>query len=155
MFLRAMNSLGLKPALKGDLLMQTEPNEMTPALEKNENQGDPARDLQTQLAQLRTERETDERDAAGRQPGRQQPAGADDRVRIRQQFQERSFAPGELQAAIREARALLSELDRGRTIQGPARIEACWSPPNACKPRWTTCSARRALKPWRVLRFRA
>jgi len=48
--------------------------------------------------------------------------------RIRQQFTDRSFSPGELQQAIREARVLLSALDNGKIIQGPARIEGMVEP---------------------------
>lgn len=127
MFLRAMNSLGLKPALKGDLLMQTELRENIPAAELSETQQETGPDLQTQLAQLRAEREQmsakllDASLAVSSLP-------APMTERIRQQFQDRSFAPAELQAAIREARALLSELDRGKTVQGPARIEGMLDP---------------------------
>ncbi len=127
MFLRAMNSLGLKPALKGDLLMQTEQLESVPTLQKPESLEAPAQELQTQLAQLRAEREQMSAmmlDAS--LAGSSLPAPMTER--IRQQFQDRSFAPAELQAAIREARALLSELDRGKTIQGPARIEGMLEP---------------------------
>jgi hypothetical protein len=55
-FLRAMNSLGIQPILKGDLIMQEETGS-TPTLEKSADTNDITRDLQRQLAQMRLERE--------------------------------------------------------------------------------------------------
>jgi len=127
MFLRAMNSLGIKPILKGDLLMQTEQTGSAPMLEKREETNDPTRDLETQLAQMRLEREQMSAmmlDASLANSSLPLPLAE----RIRQQFTDRSFSPGELQQAIREARVLLSALDNGKIIQGPARIEGMVEP---------------------------
>lgn len=125
-FLRAMNSLGIQPILKGDLIMQEETGS-TPTLEKSADTNDITRDLQRQLAQMRLEREQMSAmmlDASLANSSLPFPLAE----RIRQQFQDRTFAPGELQQAIREARALLSELDNGRIVQGPARIEGMVEP---------------------------
>ena len=43
--------------------------------------------------------------------------------RLRKQFSGRTFAPAELSLAIREAKSMLAELDPGRVVKGPARIE--------------------------------
>lgn len=48
--------------------------------------------------------------------------------RIQAQFQEREFAPAELQAAMREARGLLAEIEHGRAVAGSPRIEGMLEP---------------------------
>ena len=48
--------------------------------------------------------------------------------RIRNQFQDRTFAPAELKAAVREAHTMLGEYDGAKSVQGPARIEGMVEP---------------------------
>jgi hypothetical protein len=48
--------------------------------------------------------------------------------RLRTEFGGRTFAPAELQTAVREARLLLSELEGGRAVYGPARVEGMIEP---------------------------
>lgn len=48
--------------------------------------------------------------------------------RIRNQFQDRTFAPAELKAALSEAHTLLGEFEGARSVQGPARIEGMVEP---------------------------
>ena len=48
--------------------------------------------------------------------------------RVRNQFQDRTFAPAELKAALREAHAILGEFEGAKSVQGPARIEGMLEP---------------------------
>ena len=48
--------------------------------------------------------------------------------RIRSQFQDRTFAPAELKAALREAHTMLGDYDGAKSVQGPARIEGMVEP---------------------------
>lgn len=47
---------------------------------------------------------------------------------IRRQFSGRVFAPPELQRAIEDTRQMISDLTAGQWVNGPARIEAVYSP---------------------------
>ena len=75
--------------------MQTEQTGSAPMLEKREETNDPTRDLETQLAQMRLEREQMSAmmlDASLANSSLPLPLAE----RIRQQFTDRSFAPAEL-----------------------------------------------------------
>ena len=86
-----------------------------------ENQG-MAADLQTQLAEMRQMRAEMSVWVAETMLGSSQlPSPVKDR--LKKQFAGRTFAPAELQTAIRDARAMLMELDPGKAVNGPARIE--------------------------------
>ncbi len=83
--------------------------------------------LQAQLAELRDMRKQMSAmvlDASLAQSSLPAPVSQ----RIRQQFQDRTFAPSELQAAIREARGMLADLNGCSAVQGPARIEGMLAP---------------------------
>ena len=126
MFLRALNQLGISPKLKGDLLMQNIKDIQDETLTNQTVTAIPAAEdsstLQAQLAELRDLRKQMSAmvlDASLAQSAL--PASMSQR--IRQQFQDRTFAPSELQAAIREARGMLADLESGNAVKGPARIE--------------------------------
>ncbi|HOV30920.1 MAG TPA: hypothetical protein PKX67_04260 [Anaerolineaceae bacterium] len=131
MFLRALNQIGFSPKLKGDVLIQNledNPNEtLTSQAELAEPTIESPQALQAQLAELRDMRKQMSAmvlDASLAQSSLPAPVSQ----RIRQQFQDRTFAPSELQAAIREARGMLADLNGGSAVQGPARIEGMLAP---------------------------
>lgn len=79
-------------------------------------------DLQVQLAEMRQMRAEMSKWVTETMLGSSQlPAPVKDR--LKKQFAERTFAPAELQTAIRDARAMLMELDPGKAVNGPARVE--------------------------------
>ncbi|MGB4594519.1 MAG: hypothetical protein WBI14_01260 [Anaerolineaceae bacterium] len=125
-FLRALNQLGLNFQTQGGLGMQTFQEQevlTTPNTEAitQESQG-VAADLQTQLAEMRQMRAEMSAWVAETMLGNSQlPIPVKDR--LKKQFNGRTFAPAELQTAIREARTMLMELDPGKAVNGPARIE--------------------------------
>ncbi len=125
-FLRALNQLGLNFQTKGGLDMQTLQEQEVLTAPKTEevvleNQG-MAADLQTQLAEMRQMRAEMSVWVAETMLGSSQlPSPVKDR--LKKQFSGRTFAPAELQTAIRDARAMLMELDPGKAVNGPARIE--------------------------------
>jgi len=53
--------------------------------------------------------------------------------RIRRQFSGRTFDPAELQRTIEDTRQMVSELTAGQWVNGPARIEAIYSPEDQLK----------------------
>ncbi len=129
-FLRALNQLGIEPLQIGGNYMQSN-------LHKNLNGSDETaveeqptavtHGLQEQLSEMRamrTEMSTfllESSLANTRLPvGMQQ--------RIRNQFQDRTFTPAELKAALREAHTMLGEFDGAKSVQGPARIEGMVEP---------------------------
>jgi hypothetical protein len=65
------------------------------------------------------------------------PAAMQDHVRG--QFKDRVFEPAELNAAIDEARKLISELSGGGVIQGPGRVSAMFNTDDQLQARWMTC----------------
>lgn len=135
MFLRALNQIGFNPKLKGELMMQAASeqdlvNATFQEAELAETDGqstESTAELQAQLMEMRGMRK---QMSAWMLETSLSTANLPKAMaeRIRSQFQERTFAPGELQAAIREARAFLAELDNGAAVKGPARIEGMIEP---------------------------
>ena len=139
-FLRAMNQLGVNPRnLPGGTAMQatTEtlenpgsapetaaPTDLnTPSAEG----GNAVAELQAQLAEMRAGRaEMSAWLLETSLASSNLPASV--RARIQKQFAGRTFAPAELQSALREARTLLSELEGARLVNGPARVEGMVDP---------------------------
>ncbi len=68
---------------------------------------------------------------------------------IRERFQGRTFAPAELQSAIKEHQKLLSELDGGRSVKGHARVEAMLEPAERLQAATDDLLARHAIKRWK------
>ncbi len=135
MFLRALNAIGFDPK-KGDrnmpIMEKTDSADLPDVQEAPEkvdeiNPEQASVQLQAELAEMRSMRQQmsawmlETSLNAAKLPGAMS-------ARIRSQFQERTFDPGELRAAIREARALLAELEDGGTVRGPARIEQMVEP---------------------------
>ena len=129
-FLRALNQLGIEPLQIGGKNMQSNQNNDLngSTLEVvDEQPASASRELQEQLSELRTMRSEmsafllEGALANTRLPVRMQQ-------RIRNQFQDRIFAPAELKAALREAHTMLGEYDGAKSVQGPARIEGMVEP---------------------------
>jgi hypothetical protein len=124
-FLRALNQLGLNFQSQGGLGMQTfQEQEVLSAPKTVEltEETQTSADLQTQLAEMRKMRAEMSVWLAETMLGNSQlPMPV--KERLRKQFGERTFAPAELQTAIRDARSMLMELDPGKAVNGPARIE--------------------------------
>jgi len=129
-FLRALNQLGIEPLQIGGKNMQSNQNNDLngSTLEVvDEQPASASRELQEQLSELRTMRSEmsafllEGALANTRLPVRMQQ-------RIRNQFQDRIFAPAELKAALREAHTLLGEFEGAKSVQGPARIEGMVEP---------------------------
>ncbi len=129
-FLRALNQLKINPILEGGYAMQLSEN--TETIEKGlsqavEEQPDPVQTLQEELAELHKTRKAmstwmlEASLAASNLP---KPM----KDRIQAQFQEREFAPSELQSAMREARTLLAEIEHGKAVAGSPRIEGMLEP---------------------------
>ena len=129
-FLRALNQLGIEPLQIGGIKMQSNLNSDlngSTAVAVEEQLASATPDLQQQLSEMRAMRSEmsayllESSLASTRLPvGMQQ--------RIRKQFQDRTFAPAELKAALREAHTLLGEYDGAKSVQGPARIEGMVEP---------------------------
>lgn len=129
-FLRALNQFKIKPLMEGGIAMQLSENknivesEGTPV---EEVKPDLTEQLQAELAEMRKTRRAmsawmlESSLAASNLP---KPM----KDRIQAQFSEREFAPAELQSALREARSLLAEIDRGKAVAGSPRIEAMVEP---------------------------
>jgi len=125
-FLRALNQLGLSFGTQGGLRMQTcqeqEMVETAVEAQTSETAGAEQVELQTQLAEMRQMRAEMSGWMMDVLLGNSQlPAPI--KERLRKQFSGRTFAPAELSLAIREAKSMLAELDPGRVVKGPARIE--------------------------------
>ncbi|MDD4576972.1 MAG: hypothetical protein PHS75_00255 [Anaerolineaceae bacterium] len=132
-FLRALNQLGINPIFEGELkmplsnnLLQTEEPEVKP-LEEPTGFGSEGKSLETQLSemrQMRDEMSTFLLESSLSNTNLPQSLKSN----IRNQFQNRSFAPAELSQALREAHTLLSELEATHVVKGPARIEGMIEP---------------------------
>lgn len=128
-FLRALNQLGLSFRAQGGLEMQSFQEQEAQTAPKfieigTEIQaaGEPTPDLQTQLAEMRQMRAEMSQWLAETMLGSSQlPSPIKDR--LRKQFSAGTYAPSELQSAIRDARTLCAELDPGKSVNGPARVE--------------------------------
>ena len=129
-FLRALNQFNIKPILKGGYAMQLSENTETSQKELSqavEERTDPVQALQEELAEMRKTRKamsTWMLEASLSASNLPRPM----KDRIQAQFQEREFAPAELQAAMREARGLLAEIEHGRAVAGSPRIEGMLEP---------------------------
>ena len=132
-FLRALNQLGINPIIEGDFTMpdlttstQTEINTSL-QLEEKPSLTAETKSLEAQLSEMRQMREHMsafllESSLANTNL----PQGF--KVSIRKQFQNRVFAPAELQSALREAHTLLSDLEGTSVVKGPARVEGMLEP---------------------------
>lgn len=127
-FLRALNQLGIKPLQIGEKNMDsTQESNIIDAESEVLRVEDATADLQTQLAEIRNmRREMSAFLLESSLANTQLPPSMQNRIRA--QFQGRSFAPAELQSAIAEHQALLSELDAGRSVKGHARVEGMLEP---------------------------
>jgi len=86
-----------------------------------------SRELQEQLSEMRAMRsEMSAFLLEGALANTRLPVGM--QQRIRNQFQDRTFAPAELKTALREAHTLLGEFEGAKSVQGPARIEGMVEP---------------------------
>lgn len=107
-------------------LLQTEEPEVKP-LEEPTGFGSEGKSLETQLSemrQMRDEMSTFLLESSLSNTNLPQSLKSN----IRNQFQNRSFAPAELSQALREAHTLLSELEATHVVKGPARIEGMIEP---------------------------
>ena len=129
-FLRALNQLGIEPLQIGGKHMQSN-------LHKNLNGSDETaveeqptavtHGLQEQLSEMRAMRtEMSAFLLESSLANTRLPVGM--QQRIRNQFQDRTFTPAELKAALREAHTMLGEFDGAKSVQGPARIEGMVEP---------------------------
>ena len=129
-FLRALNQLGIEPLQIGGKNMQSNQNNDLNAstLEViDEQPASASRELQEQLSEMRAMRsEMSAFLLEGALANTRLPVGM--QQRIRNQFQDRTFAPAELKAALREAHTLLGEFEGAKSVQGPARIEGMVEP---------------------------
>jgi hypothetical protein len=132
-FLRALNQFNIKPISKGGYVMQLSENtENTETIEKEINQAveerpDPVQVLQEELAEMRkTRKAMSTWMLEASLSASNLPKTMKDRIQV--QFQEREFAPAELQGALREARGLLAEIEHGRAVAGSPRIEGMVEP---------------------------
>ncbi len=129
-FLRALNQLGIEPLKLGGKNMESNQNQDLGGLQTDTLTAQPAsnsRELQEQLSEMRVMRS--EMSAClleGCLTNTRLPISM--QQRIRKQFQDRTFAPAELKAALREAHTLLGEFDGAKSVQGPARIEGMIEP---------------------------
>ena len=122
-FLRALNQMGFETQETGGNMTEKQ-TEMAVMSGETSAAG---QDIQAQLAELHTMRE----EMSGWMlesmlAGSSLPHSL--QSRIRQQFSGRTFAPAELQTAVREARTLVGELEGGKAVRGPARVEGMVSP---------------------------
>ncbi len=131
-FLRALNQLGIKPIMEGEPFMSTQFKENSIetnlALQEAEVQPLPeAGSLEDQLAEMRNMRAQMSAFLLENSLSNSNlPQGL--KTNIRKRFQNRTFAPAELQAALREAHTLLSDLEGASVVKGPARIEGMLEP---------------------------
>ena len=129
-FLRALNQLGIEPLQIGEKNMQSNQNNDLNAstLEViDEQPASASRELQEQLTEMRAMRsEMSAFLLEGALANTRLPVGM--QQRIRNQFQDRTFAPAELKTALREAHTLLGEFEGAKSVQGPARIEGMVEP---------------------------
>lgn len=132
-FLRALNQLGINPIMEGDPLMsnqiQEETMESQLSLQElpSPNGQNTEKSLEEQLTEVRQMREQMsafllENSLANTNL----PQGL--KNNIRKQFGNRTFAPAELQQALREAHGLLSELQASSVVKGHARVEGMIEP---------------------------
>ncbi len=131
-FLRALNQLGIKPIMEGEPFMpkqfQDESIETEVTLQDTEMPDLPGESsLEAQLAEMRQMRvQMSTFLLESSLANSSLPKGL--KTNIRKQFQNRTFAPAELQVALREAHTLLSELQGANVVKGPARIEGMLEP---------------------------
>ena len=129
-FLRALNQLGIEPLQIGGKNMQSNQNNDLNAstLEViDEQPASASRELEEQLSEMRAMRsEMSAFLLEGALANTRLPVGM--QQRIRNQFQDRTFAPAELKTALREAHTLLGEFEGAKSVQGPARIEGMVEP---------------------------
>ena len=129
-FLRALNQLGIEPLKIGGKNMQSNQNNDlngSTAVAIEEQPASTTPDLQQQLSEMRAMRsEMSTFLLEGALANTRLPVGM--QQRIRNQFQNRTFAPGELKAALREAHTMLGEFEGAKIVQGPARIEGMVEP---------------------------
>lgn len=129
-FLRALNQLGIEPLKIGGKSMQSNQNNDlngSTAVAIEEQPASTTPDLQQQLSEMRAMRsEMSAFLLEGALANTRLPVGM--QQRIRNQFQNRTFAPGELKAALREAHTMLGEFEGAKIVQGPARIEGMVEP---------------------------
>jgi hypothetical protein len=129
-FLRALNHFKINPIFEGGYAMQCSENSETDGVALSqavEEKTDPVQVLQEELAEMRKTRKAmstwmlEASLAASNLPKTMKD-------RIQAQFQERDFAPAELQSAMREARSLLAEIEHGRAVTGSPRVEGMVEP---------------------------
>ena len=132
-FLRALNQLGINPIFEGESKMplpnntiQSEEGDLD-SISTTEVITGEGKSLEIQLSEIRRMREEM---SAFLLESSLSNANLPQSLKsnIRKQFQNRSFAPAELNQALREAHALLSELEASHTVKGPARIEGMIEP---------------------------
>lgn len=132
-FLRALNQLGINPIMEGEKTMskQFENDGVEAAVSlQAAAEGETIQkenSLEEQLAEMRRMRDQMSSFLLESSLANSNlPQGL--KNNIRKQFQNRSFAPAELQQALREAHTLLGELQAGSVVKGPARIEGMIEP---------------------------
>lgn len=127
-FLRALNQLGIKPIINGENKMNQIQEQDTLELQSETGSAeDLSQDLQSQLSDIRNmRREMSAFLLESSLANTNLPPSM--QSHIRERFQGRTFAPAELQSAIKEHQKLLSELDGGRSVKGHARVEAMLEP---------------------------
>jgi len=126
-FLRALNQLGIEPLQLGGKTMQSNLDNDTNEAALQEQPASTTRELQEQLSEMRAIRsEMSAYLLEGSLANTRLPVGM--QQRIRNQFQNRTFAPAELKAALREAHTMLGEFEGAKSVQGPARIEGMIAP---------------------------
>ncbi|HQN69238.1 MAG TPA: hypothetical protein PLW19_05260, partial [Anaerolineaceae bacterium] len=121
-FLRALNQLGIKPIINGEKKMNQIQEQDTLELQSETGSAeDLSQDLQSQLSEIRNmRREMSAFLLESSLVNTNLPPSM--QSHIRERFQGRTFAPAELQSAIKEHQKLLSELDGGRSVKGHARV---------------------------------
>jgi len=119
-FLRALNQLGIEPLQIGGKRMEANQNNDFSGLQAETPPAQPAsttRELQEQLSEMRAMRsEMSAYLLEGSLANTRLPIGM--QQRIRSQFQDRTFAPAELKAALREAHTMLGEYDGAKKRAG-------------------------------------
>lgn len=126
-FLRALNQFGIEPLQIGGKTMQSNLENDTNEAALQEQPASTSRKLQEQLSEMRALRsEMSAYLLEGSLANTRLPFGM--QQRIRNQFQDRTFAPAELKAALREAHTMLGDFEDARSVLGPARIEGMVEP---------------------------
>ena len=126
-FLRALNQFGIEPLQIGGKTMQSNLENDTNEAALQQQPASTSRELQEQLSEMRALRsEMSAYLLEGSLANTRLPFGM--QQRIRNQFQDRTFAPAELKAALREAHTMLGDFEDARSVLGPARIEGMVEP---------------------------